>query len=524
MTQRTQVAIVGAGPAGLMLGHLLTREGIDNVIIERQSADYVLGRIRAGVLEQGTVDLLEQSGAGHRMRAEGLPHHGFELSFDGDTLRIDLQGLTGRSVMVYGQTEVTRDLMALRAQSGAPTLYEANDVAARSHRLAARRCASPKPARAARSTATSSPAATASTAPAAPASRPQRCAAFERVIPVRLARRAGRPPTRRSTSWSMRTMRSGFALCSMRSATRSRYYLQVPDGRAGRGLAGRPLLCRAGPAAEPGEWRPTLQPGPSIEKSIAPLRSFVAEPLRFGRLFLAGDAAHIVPPTGAKGLNLAIHDVRCLFEALCGALSRRHGRGHRALFPARARPDLEDGAVQLVDDDAASHVPAGRCVQSTDAAGRVRRIGWVALGAARAGGELHRPDRIACPRAAACWRRWHRPQWQYAPTRPQGGYAGNQFEQHVRPQRVRHYRSDLGRRLRHHFGSCEARDGRPRCTRRSQARQRAIDRRAEQRARGGGHMRPVGRSPRPPAGRPRRPRRGLVVMFNEQEHPIATKL
>jgi p-hydroxybenzoate 3-monooxygenase len=169
---KTQVAIIGAGPAGLMLGELLTRAGIDNVIVERQSGDYVLGRIRAGVLEQGTVDLLEATGAGARMRAEGIPHAGFTLCFDGDPLRIDLAGLTGRSVMVYGQTEVTRDLMAQRAASGAETLYEAKDVAL--HDIGGSPSVSLT--RDGVCTTTSSPAVTATTASPAPACRRMPCA------------------------------------------------------------------------------------------------------------------------------------------------------------------------------------------------------------------------------------------------------------------------------------------------------------------------------------------------------------
>ncbi len=309
---KTQVAIIGAGPAGLMLGELLTRAGIDNVIVERQSGDYVLGRIRAGVLEQGTVDLLEATGAGARMRAEGIPHAGFTLCFDGDPLRIDLAGLTGRSVMVYGQTEVTRDLMAQRAASGAETLYEAKDVAL--HDIGGSPSVSLTRDGVRTTLECDFIAGCDGYHGVSRASVPaDAMRVFERVYPFGwLGVLVDKPPVAHELIYAHHER--GFALCSMRSATRSRYYLQCrmdeqvaewPDDRFYAELA------RRLPAATAAD----LQPGPSIEKSIAPLRSFVVEPLRFGRLFLAGDAAHIVPPTGAKGLNLAIHDVRYLFDA-----------------------------------------------------------------------------------------------------------------------------------------------------------------------------------------------------------------
>ncbi len=320
---RTQVAIIGAGPAGLLLGQLLTRAGIDNLILEQRTPEYVLGRIRAGVLEQGAVDLLDEAGVGARLHAEGLVHGGIEISWAGGRHRIDLNGLTGgKHVVVYGQTEVTRDLMEARAASGAPSVYEAEDVRVQGidgerpsvryrHRGEARTlecdfvagcdgfhgvCRQSVPASSLRT--------------------------YERVYPFGwLGVLADVPPV--SAELIYASHERGFALCSMRSRTRSRYYLQCtlaerveewPDERFWTELVRR-LDPRA--AAD-------LVTGPSIEKSIAPLRSFVAEPMRCGRLFLAGDAAHIVPPTGAKGLNLAASDVRYLFDALLAHY--RHGR------------------------------------------------------------------------------------------------------------------------------------------------------------------------------------------------------
>ncbi|MBB3387535.1 p-hydroxybenzoate 3-monooxygenase [Rhizobium sp. BK275] len=317
---RTQIAIIGSGPSGLLLGQLLTGAGIDNVILDRVGKDYILGRVRAGVLEEGTVRLLEEAKSAERLHAEGLPHDGFSLAFDGRDHRIDLHGLTGgKRVTVYGQTEVTRDLMVEREASGAVTIYDAANVTPHdfdgstpyvtyekgdvTHRIdcdfiagcdgfhgASRKAVPEKAIR-----------------------------TFEKVYPFGwLGLLADVAPVNHELIYANHPR--GFALCSMRSATRSRYYIQCSleekvadwsDDRFWDELRRR----------LPAHHAEALKTAPSFEKSIAPLRSFVAEPMRFGRMFLVGDAAHIVPPTGAKGLNLAASDVHYLF----GGLSEFYG-------------------------------------------------------------------------------------------------------------------------------------------------------------------------------------------------------
>jgi p-hydroxybenzoate 3-monooxygenase len=311
---RTQVVIVGAGPAGLLLGQLLLRAGIDNVILERQTAEHVLGRIRAGLIEQGTVELLDQAGVAARLHREGLVHDGTQITIDGVRHHIDFKALTGKTVTVYGQTEITRDLMEARAAASGLTVYEAEHVTPDGflgerprvrYRYNGKNyeidcdfiagcdgfhgvCRQ------------STPAGSVTT--------------YERIYPFGwLGVLSDTPPVSQELIYN-RSPR-GFALCSMRSPVRSRYYVQCslsdsvedwPDERFWDELKER-LDEQA---------RADLVTGPSIEKSIAPLRSFVAEPMRFGRMFLAGDAAHIVPPTGAKGLNLAASDVAFLSAAL----------------------------------------------------------------------------------------------------------------------------------------------------------------------------------------------------------------
>ncbi len=311
---RTQVVIIGAGPSGLLLARLLHGCGIDTLILERQSREHVLGRIRAGVLEQGTVDLLIKSGAGERMLRERLIHDGLTLGFAQRSFRVDLRRLTGIGVTVYGQTEITKDLIEACSAAGAKLVYEAANVVidgpdqthpvvrytlgGSSHDIVCDFVAgcdgfhgiSRK----------SIP------------SNALQC--FERVYPFGwLGVLADVPPATHELVYSNHAR--GFALCSMRSLSRSRYYVQCgleekieewPDARFWDELRHR----------LPAEVAETVIAGPSLEKSIAPLRSFVVEPMRFGRLFLVGDAAHIVPPTGAKGLNLAAADVRVLYQAL----------------------------------------------------------------------------------------------------------------------------------------------------------------------------------------------------------------
>lgn len=311
---RTQVAIIGSGPAGLLLGQLLHRAGVETIIIERRSRDYVLSRIRAGVLEQGTVDLLRAAGAGERVAKEGLPHDGFDLLFGGARHRIDLKGLAGRPVTVYGQTEATRDLMDARERDGIATIYDADQVALHDFDGPSPRVSFVKNG-VAQEIACDFIAGCDGFHGVSRASVPeQSIQTFERIYPFGwLGVLSETPPVSHELIYVNHAR--GFALCSMRSTHRSRYYVQCGlDDRVENWSDDAfwdELRRRLDPATAA-----ALVAGPSIEKSIAPLRSFVAEPMRFGKLLLAGDAAHIVPPTGAKGLNLAASDAHYLSQAL----------------------------------------------------------------------------------------------------------------------------------------------------------------------------------------------------------------
>ncbi len=310
-----QVAIIGAGPAGLLLAQLLQRAGIDAIVLEQRSPEYVLGRIRAGVLEQVTVDLLDEVGVGARMHAEGLVHGGFDISYGGGRQRIDLQGLTGgRQVMVYGQTELTRDLMDARAVAGLKTVYEAQDVSAHDFESERPRVRYVKDGISHEITCDFIAGCDGFHGVCRASAPKHALRAYERVYPVGwLGLLADTPPVSEELIYI--SHRRGFALCSMRSRTRSRYYLQCPLADKVEQWSDQMFWDELKRRLDPASAE-SLTTGPSLEKSIAPLRSFVAEPMRFGRMFLAGDAAHIVPPTGAKGLNLAASDVRYLARAL----------------------------------------------------------------------------------------------------------------------------------------------------------------------------------------------------------------
>ena len=311
---RVQVAIIGSGPAGLLLGQLLHRAGIDAIIIEQRSKHYVLDRIRAGVLEMGTVEMLDRLGVGKRLHAEGLVHDGVEISYSAGRQRIDLTGLTGRHVVVYGQTEVTRDLMDAREAAGEKTVYEAEDVSVHDFDSTRPKVRYRKDGREHEvecdfiAGCDGFHGVCRESVPAGSISN------FERVYPFGwLGVLSETKPV--SDELIYVCHERGFALCSMRSPTRSRYYIQCSLSERVEEWSDERFWDELRRRLDP-EAASDLVTGPSIEKSIAPLRSFVCEPMRFGRMFLTGDAAHIVPPTGAKGLNLAVSDVHYLSEAL----------------------------------------------------------------------------------------------------------------------------------------------------------------------------------------------------------------
>lgn len=310
---KTQVAIIGSGPAGLLLGQLLYKAGIDHIIVEQRSAEYVASRIRAGILEQVSVDLLKQAGVDQNLKDKGLPHSGIEILTNGVKHRVDLAALTGgKQVTVYGQTEVTKDLMTAREAEKLTSFYEAQNVQVKDFYTAPKvefeyqgkvfqiecdfiagcdgyhgvcRASVPE----------------------------DKIKTFEKVYPFGwLGVLADVPPVADELIYVQ--SERGFALCSMRSETRSRYYLQVPLTDHVEDWSDEKFWDELKNRLDP-ESREKIVTGPSIEKSIAPLRSFVTEPMRFGKLFLAGDAAHIVPPTGAKGLNLAASDIAYLSSA-----------------------------------------------------------------------------------------------------------------------------------------------------------------------------------------------------------------
>lgn len=318
---RTQVAIIGGGPSGLLLSQLLMRAGVSTVVLERQTRDYVLGRIRAGVLERGAVEMLYRAGCGERLAREGIAHEGCNLSTVNGMFRVDFQARVGEAVTVYGQTEVTQDLYAAQDAAGAVIIHEAANVALHDLEGSAPWVSYEKGGQTHRIDCDYIAGCDGFHGISRQSIPSDKRTEYERVYPFGwlgvLSRTA---PAAHELIYANHPR--GFALASMRNPTLSRYYIQVPLSDKVEDWSDQAFwdeLKRRLPA----EVAESMETGPAIEKSIAPLRSFVAEPLRWGRLFLVGDAAHIVPPTGAKGLNLAASDVHYLFEALQGAILER---------------------------------------------------------------------------------------------------------------------------------------------------------------------------------------------------------
>ena len=322
---RTQVAIIGGGPSGLLLSQLLNRAGIATVVLERKSRDYVLSRIRAGVLEWGTVELLREAGAGGRMEREGIPHDGCFLAHDGAMFRVDFHEACGKRVMVYGQTEATRDLYEAQDAIGATIIHDAENVALHDVQSDTPYVTWTQDGQEKRLDCDFIAGCDGFHGVSRPSIPADVRREFEKVYPFGwLGILSRTPPVADELIYA--SHERGFALASMRNPQLSRYYIQVPLSDTVEGWSDEAFwqeFKRRMPEAVAAQ----LVTGPSIEKSIAPLRSFVSEPMRWGRLFLCGDAAHIVPPTGAKGLNLAASDVHYLFEALREHYAERSDAG-----------------------------------------------------------------------------------------------------------------------------------------------------------------------------------------------------
>ena len=311
---KTQVAIIGGGPSGLLLSQLLYTQGIDSIVLERKTKDYVLGRIRAGVLEQGLVQMMEEAGCADRMKAEGFPHDGTEISYGDEIFRIDFAELTSTPVMVYGQTEVTRDLYEAREKSGGQIECNVEDVVIHDAKSDAPFVTFTQDGQERRIDCDYIAGCDGFHGVSRKTIPETVCKEYEKVYPFGwLGVLSETPPVNHELIYA--NSDRGFALCSMRNENLSRYYIQCPisdDPNNWSDEAFWEELKRRIPS----DVAAKLVTGPLIEKSIAPLRSFVCEPMQYGRLFLCGDAAHIVPPTGAKGLNTAASDVYYLYHAL----------------------------------------------------------------------------------------------------------------------------------------------------------------------------------------------------------------